>query len=55
VKKPAPEQEPLPRTLEIAERLLTDGRKEAALIVVGSVLDVLEERAKEARRLRWRS
>jgi hypothetical protein len=55
VKTPAPEQEPLPRTVDIAGRLVIDGREEEALMVVGRMLDVLEERAKAGRRLRWRS
>ena len=51
-KKPAPD--PLRRTLDIAERLLAEGREEQALVLVGRVLDVLDERAKEARRQGWR-
>jgi hypothetical protein len=54
VRKPAPEQDPRRRTLDIAERLLVEEGKKEGLILMGRVLDVLDEQAKEARRLRWR-
>jgi hypothetical protein len=38
----------------VDRRLLVEGRKKEGLILVGHVLDVLDEQAKEARRLRWR-